>query len=247
MPDPDMNPRLRLAIQEARAENMPKDNIERAIKKALGGDLANYEAVRYEGYAPGGVAVIVEALTDNRNRTGGVVRSVFTKYGGNLGATGSVSHMFNHIGEITYKAEAGSAEAVLEAAIEPGPTMFNRTPTVTSSVCAFESLWARSPLHSRRSSAKRKASKRLEAEPDDAGRRGQRADDLENACRARRRRRRAKRLCELRDLGRGFEEADGGVMALRHVMAVLRGGHPEQLVRTLEHWMAGSSQAMELG
>ncbi len=119
-PDPDMNPRLRLAIQEARAENMPKDNIERAIKKAQGGDLANYEAVRYEGYAPGGVAVIVEALTDNRNRTGGVVRSVFTKFNGNLGATGSVGHMFNHIGEITYKPEAGSAEAVLEAAIDAG-------------------------------------------------------------------------------------------------------------------------------
>ncbi len=119
-PDPDMNPRLRLAIQEARAENMPKDNIERAIKKALGGDLANYEAVRYEGYAPGGIAVVVEALTDNRNRTGGVVRSVFTKFNGNLGATGSVSHMFNHIGEITYKASAGSAEAVLEAAIDAG-------------------------------------------------------------------------------------------------------------------------------
>lgn len=119
-PDPDMNARLRLAIQEARAENMPKDNVERAIKKAQGGDLANYEAVRYEGYAPGGVAVIVEALTDNRNRTGGVVRSVFTKFNGNLGATGSVGHMFNHIGEITYKPEAGSAEAVLEAGIDAG-------------------------------------------------------------------------------------------------------------------------------
>ena len=91
-PDPDMNSRLRLAIQAARAENMPKDNIERAIKKAAGGDTENYEAIRYEGYGPGGVAVIVEALTDNRNRTGGAVRAVFTKYGGNLGATGAVSH-----------------------------------------------------------------------------------------------------------------------------------------------------------
>ena len=108
MPDPAMNPRLRLAIQEARAENMPKDNIERAIKKAAGADMANYEAVRYEGYAPGGVAIIVEALTDNRNRTGGVVRSVFTKYDGNLGSTGSVSHMFGHVGEITYKPDTGS-------------------------------------------------------------------------------------------------------------------------------------------
>ena len=82
MPDPDMNARLRLAIQAARAENMPKDNIERAIKKAAGGDAENYDEVRYEGYGPGGVAVIVEALTDNRNRTGGAVRSYFTKAGG---------------------------------------------------------------------------------------------------------------------------------------------------------------------
>jgi len=140
VPDPEMNPRLRLAIQEARAENMPKDNIERAIKKAQGSDLANYEAVRYEGYAPGGVAVIIEALTDNRNRTGGVVRSVFTKYGGNLGATGAVSHMFNHIGEITYKADAGSAEAVLDAAIETGADDVQSDANGHVIVCAFDSL-----------------------------------------------------------------------------------------------------------
>ncbi|MBS0232950.1 MAG: YebC/PmpR family DNA-binding transcriptional regulator [Proteobacteria bacterium] len=139
-PDPDMNPRLRLAIQEARAENMPKDNIERAIKKAQGGDLANYEAVRYEGYAPGGVAVIVEALTDNRNRTGGVVRSVFTKFNGNLGATGAVGHMFNHIGEITYKPEAGSAEAVLEASIEAGADDVQSDENGHVVTTAFESL-----------------------------------------------------------------------------------------------------------
>jgi len=120
MPDPTMNPRLRLAIQSARAENMPKDNIERAIKKAQGGDSDSFETIRYEGYAPGGVAVIAEALTDNRNRTGGAVRAVFTKHGGNLGATGSVSHMFQHVGEITFKLAAGSADAVLEAAIEAG-------------------------------------------------------------------------------------------------------------------------------
>jgi len=120
MPDPDMNPRLRLAVQAARAENMPKDNIERAIKKAAGGDAETYEAIRYEGYGPGGVAVIAEALTDNRNRTGGAVRAVFTKYGGNLGATGSVAHMFAHVGEITFPANAGSADAVLEAAIDAG-------------------------------------------------------------------------------------------------------------------------------
>jgi YebC/PmpR family DNA-binding regulatory protein len=139
-PDPDMNPRLRLAIQEARAENMPKDNVERAIKKALGGDLANYEAVRYEGYAPGGVAIMVEALTDNRNRTGGVVRSVFTKFNGNLGATGSVSHMFNHIGEITYKPDAGSAESVLDAAIEAGADDVQSDSNGHVIVCTFETL-----------------------------------------------------------------------------------------------------------
>ncbi len=119
-PDPAMNPRLRLAVQAARAENMPKDNIDRAIKKAMGGDLETFETVRYEGYAPGGVAVIAEALTDNRNRTGGAVRAVFTKHGGNLGSTGSVSHMFTHVGEIAYKPDAGAADAVLEAAIEAG-------------------------------------------------------------------------------------------------------------------------------
>ena len=139
-PDPDMNPRLRLAIQAARAENMPKDNIERAIKKAAGGDMAAYEAVRYEGYAPGGVAVIVEALTDNRNRTGGAVRAVFTKYNGNLGATGSVSHMFHHVGEITYPATAGSVDAMLEAAIEAGADDVQSDAQVHIVTCTFETL-----------------------------------------------------------------------------------------------------------
>ena len=98
LPDPNMNPRLRAAIQAARAENMPKDNIERAIKKALGGDSENYEEIRYEGYAPGGVAVVIEALTDNRNRTASEVRSYFTKAGGALAETGAVSFMFDHVG-----------------------------------------------------------------------------------------------------------------------------------------------------
>jgi len=119
-PDPDMNARLRLAILNARAENMPKDNIERAIKKALGNDGENYEAVRYEGYGPGGVAMIVEALTDNRNRTAGAVRSYLSKNGGALGESGSVAFMFDRVGQIHYKAEAGSADKVLEAAIEAG-------------------------------------------------------------------------------------------------------------------------------
>jgi YebC/PmpR family DNA-binding regulatory protein len=102
MPDPNMNPRLRLAVQAARAENMPKDNIERAIKKASGGDAENYDEVRYEGRAPGGVAVIIEALTDNRNRTAGEVRSYFTKAGGEMTATGAVSFMFDRVGSIEY-------------------------------------------------------------------------------------------------------------------------------------------------
>ena len=118
MPDPAMNPRLRLAVLAARAENMPKDNIERAIKKASGGDSENYDEVRYEGYAPGGVAVIIEALTDNRNRTAGEIRSYFTKAGGSLAETGAVSFMFDHVGSIEYPLSVGSEDAVMEAAIE---------------------------------------------------------------------------------------------------------------------------------
>ena len=140
MPDPAMNPRLRLAVQAARAENMPKDNIERAIKKASGGDSEAYEEVRYEGYAPGGIAVIVEALTDNRNRTGGAVRAAFTKFGGNLGATGSVAHMFNHVGEISYAIAAGSAEKVFEAAIEAGAEDVVSDDDGHLITCGFDSL-----------------------------------------------------------------------------------------------------------
>jgi YebC/PmpR family DNA-binding regulatory protein len=120
MPDPNMNPRLRAAIIAARAENMPKDNIERAIKKAAGGEGDNYDEVRYEGYAPGGVAVIIEALTDNRNRTAGEVRSYFTKSGGALAETGAVSFMFDHVGLIEYPKSIGSEDDVMEGAIEAG-------------------------------------------------------------------------------------------------------------------------------
>jgi YebC/PmpR family DNA-binding regulatory protein len=120
MPDPAFNPRLRAAILEAKAENMPKDNIERAIKKSQGGDTESYDEIRYEGYAPGGVAVIVEALTDNNNRTAGEVRAIFTKAGGNLATTGAVSFMFDHLGVVEYDAKAASADAMLEAAIEAG-------------------------------------------------------------------------------------------------------------------------------
>ncbi|MGB7180267.1 MAG: YebC/PmpR family DNA-binding transcriptional regulator [Xanthobacteraceae bacterium] len=119
-PDPTMNPRLRAAIIAARAENMPKDNIDRAIKKAAGNDGENYEQIRYEGYGPGGVAVIVEVLTDNRNRTAGEVRSYFTKAGGSLAETGAVSFMFDHVGVIEYGANTAGAEAMFEAALEAG-------------------------------------------------------------------------------------------------------------------------------
>jgi len=120
MPDPDMNPRLRAAVLAARAQSMPKDNIQRAIDKASKGDAENYEEIRYEGYGPGGVALIVEALTDNRNRTATNVRTAFAKNGGNLGASGAVSHGFERLGLIEYPASAGDEEKVLEAAIEAG-------------------------------------------------------------------------------------------------------------------------------
>ncbi|MBA3324982.1 MAG: YebC/PmpR family DNA-binding transcriptional regulator [Rhodobacteraceae bacterium] len=119
-PDPDKNPRLRLAVKEARANSMPKDNIDRAIKKAVGGDAESYEEVRYEGYGPMGVAIIVEAMTDNRNRTASNVRSTFVKRGGNLGETGSVAFLFDRKGQIVYGPGAGTADAVMEAAIEAG-------------------------------------------------------------------------------------------------------------------------------
>ena len=120
LPDPASNPRLRAAIQAAKAANMPKDNIERAIKRGQGGEGESYEEVRYEGYGPGGVAVIVEALTDNRNRTASAVRSTFSKYGGSLGETNSVSFQFNRVGSIRYPADVADADTMLEAAIEAG-------------------------------------------------------------------------------------------------------------------------------
>ena len=119
-PDPDKNPRLRLAVKEARSQSMPKDNIERAIKKASGGEGEDYEEIRYEGYGPNGVAVIVETMTDNRNRTASTVRSTFTKNGGNLGETGSVGFMFDRKGEVSYPADVGDADTVMMAAIEAG-------------------------------------------------------------------------------------------------------------------------------
>jgi YebC/PmpR family DNA-binding regulatory protein len=120
MPDPDMNPRLRAAVNAAKAQSVPKDNIQRAIDKATKGEGDNYEEIRYEGYGPGGVALIVEALTDNRNRTATNVRTAFSKNGGNLGASGAVSHGFERLGLIEYPGKVGDEEKVLEAAIEAG-------------------------------------------------------------------------------------------------------------------------------
>ena len=120
LPDPAFNPRLRAAMLAARAENMPKDNIDRAIKKSQGADTESYDEIRYEGYGPGGVAIIVEALTDNRNRTAGEVRAIFSKNGGNLAETGAVSFMFSHVGIVEFDAKVASADAMLDAAIEAG-------------------------------------------------------------------------------------------------------------------------------
>ncbi|CTQ55056.1 Transcriptional regulatory protein PmpR [Roseibium album] len=139
-PDPDTNPRLRLAVQNAKGLSMPKDNIQRAINKSQTGDSDDYEEIRYEGYGPAGVAVVVEALTDNRNRSASNVRSYFTKCGGSLGETGSVSFMFDRVGEIVYKVEAGESEAVLEAAIEAGAEDVQSDDSGHTIYAAFEDL-----------------------------------------------------------------------------------------------------------
>ncbi|SFJ39342.1 YebC/PmpR family DNA-binding transcriptional regulator [Aerobium aerolatum] len=139
-PDPSMNARLRLAIQNAKAQSMPKDNIQRAINKASGSDSENYDEVRYEGYGPGGIAVIVEALTDNRNRTASTVRAAFTKAGGALGETGSVSFLWDRVGEIVYSAAAGDADKVMEAAIEAGADDVESDDESHVILCAFESV-----------------------------------------------------------------------------------------------------------
>ena len=139
-PDADSNPRLRLAIQNARGQSMPKDNIERAIKKADAGDVETYDEIRYEGYGPGGVAVIVEALTDNRNRSASNIRACFSKNGGALGETGSVAFMFDRVGEIIYPAAVGDADTVLEAAIEAGAEDVQSDAEQHVVTCAFEDL-----------------------------------------------------------------------------------------------------------
>ena len=139
-PDPDKNPRLRLAVKEAKSQSMPKENIERAIKKAIGGDADAYEEIRYEGYGPNGVAVIVETMTDNRNRTASNVRSIFAKNGGNLGETGSVGFMFDRMGQIVYPAKVGSVDAVMEAAIEAGASDVESNEDEHVIWCEFEDV-----------------------------------------------------------------------------------------------------------
>ncbi len=139
MPDPDKNPRLRGAISAARAANMPKDTIERAIKRGSGDeDGVNYEEIRYEGFGPGGISVIVEALTDNRNRTAPEIRAAFTKYGGNLGETGSVSYLFDHMGAISYATDAGDADTMFEAALEAGAGDVNSTEDGHEITCGID-------------------------------------------------------------------------------------------------------------
>ena len=137
--DPDSNPRLRTAIAAARAANMPKDNIDRVLKKATGGgEETNYEEIRYEGYGPGGVAIIVDALTDNRNRTASEVRAAFSKYGGNLGETNSVGFMFDRIGLISYPKDLVSSEAAFEAAVESGASDVEATQSSYEFICSPE-------------------------------------------------------------------------------------------------------------
>ena len=140
MPDPAFNARLRLAVVNARAQSMPKDNIDRAIKKAIGSDGENYDEIRYEGYGPGGVALIVEVLTDNRNRSASNVRAAFTKAGGALGETGSVAFMWDRVGEIYYPASAGDAEKLMDAAIEAGADDVQSDEDGHTILCAFGSL-----------------------------------------------------------------------------------------------------------
>jgi YebC/PmpR family DNA-binding regulatory protein len=142
LPDPASNPRLRAALQAARAANVPKDNIERAIRRGSGGEGESFEEVRYEGYGPGGVALIVETLTDNRNRTAAEVRAAFAKLGGSLGETGSVSYQFDRVGEIVYPAEAADPDAMLEAAIEAGAEDCRSDESGHEIICAPDDLAA---------------------------------------------------------------------------------------------------------
>lgn len=142
LPDPAHNPRLRSAIIAAKAESMPKDNIERAIAKAVGGAAESYDEIRYEGRGPGGVALIVETMTDNRNRTSADVRAAFSKYGGTMGETGSVSFLFDHVGVIAYPASQGSEDQMLEAALDAGANECISTPDLHEFITSMEDFAA---------------------------------------------------------------------------------------------------------
>ena len=142
LPDPAANSRLRLAIANAKAESMPKDNIDRAIKKAIGGEADTYEEIRYEGFGPGGISLIVEVLTDNRNRAASNVRAIFGKNGGNMGDAGSVAFMFDRLGQIVYPRAAGSDDAIMEAAIDAGAQDVESDEEGHTIFTAFEDLAA---------------------------------------------------------------------------------------------------------
>ena len=193
VPDPDMNPRLRLAMQAARAENMPKDNIERAIKKAAGARRRELRDVRYEGYGPGGVAVIVEALTDNRNRTGGAVRAAFTKYGGDLGETGPSRTCSRTSARSSIRPRPAPPTRCSRPRSRPAPTMSSRTPMGTSITCAFEDLgaFAGARGQARRAGVRKAVWKPTQTTAVDEEKA---ADDHEADRRARGRRRRAERV-----------------------------------------------------
>ena len=206
LPDPAMNARLRAAIIAARAENMPKDNIERAIKKAPGGDAESYDEIRYEGYGPGGVAVIVEVLTDNRNRTAGEVRATFTKNGGNLAETGAVSFMFDHVGVVEFDAKVASADAMLEAAIEAGAedVVSGENGHEIYTAAGFAARGRQGAGGEIRRAAQGRAG--VEAAEHRRGRRRAGREGAEADRDARRARRRAERLRQFRGLGRADAE-----------------------------------------
>ena len=204
LPDPAMNARLRAAMIAARAENMPKDNIERAIKKAQGSEAENYEEIRYEGYGPGGVAVIVEVLTDNRNRTACDVRSNFTKSGGNLAETGAVSFMFDHVGVIEYDAKAASADAMLEAAIEAGADDVVSSDNGHEIYAAQDRFGEVAKALEAKFGEPRKAAG-LEAAKHGGGRRRAGRKALQADRKPQRARRRAERLCQFRGVRRAGE------------------------------------------
>ena len=211
-PDPAMNPRLRAAVIAARQENMPKDNIERAIKKATGGDSESYDEIRYEGYGPGGVAVIVEALTDNRNRAASDIRSFFTKSGGNLGETGSVAFMFDRTGIIEYDASKASDDAMLDAAIEAGADDVISSESgheIYASQETFREVAQGAGSEIRRSP---QGGADLEAAEHDCGRRRDRREAVEADGPLERARRRPERLRQFRDFRRTGRE-DGRVGA----------------------------------